>query len=360
MNHRTHAAAIACLSLALTSSAAWAQGAVEADLARGVALRRQGQDQAALEVFQSAWRRSRAPRALAQVALAEQALGHWVDAEEHLVEALEGSGDAWVRSHLAVLQSALAEIRQHVGRLDVSGEPAGAEVVVDGRVLATLPLARPLRVLTGSVTFTVRRDGYVPLTRTVQVGASYPLREPVTLARVPPAVVAVEQPPALVVVLRPVEQPVRRTHTSRVRYAGYALLGTGAATLVVSGVFLGLNLSLASDAEAATPSSAEPFGAWSRFQARASNTTAGTSDAQCALAQQQTSADAMQVRDLCDRASTSATVALVAGIAGGAVALTGIILAAAGHDREETVTARWSVAPWFAQRTGGASLQGVW
>ncbi len=353
MTNITRTAAIACLVASLTTSAAWAQGTLEADLARGVALRRQGQDEAALEVFQSAWRTSRAPRALAQVALAEQALGRWVEAEEHLVESLGGSGDAWVRGHLAVLQSALTEIRQHVGRLDIGGEPAGAEVVVAGRVRGTLPLERPLRVQTGSVTFTVRRDGYVPLTRTVQVEASYPLRETVALTRVAPAAVAAPAPS--LVVVRPAVQPTRRTRTSPVRYAGYALIGVGAAGLVVSGVFLGMNLSLAADAEAATPSSADPYGAWARFQS--GNATA---DDRCSAAQQATGADAAQVRDLCSRASTSATVALVAGIAGGAVALTGIILAAAGSDREETVTARWSVTPWFAQRAGGAVLQGAW
>ncbi len=358
MTSRTHIAAIAFLAAASTTPVARAQSNVEADLARGVALRRQGQDQAALEVFQAAWRSSRAPRALAQVALAEHALGRWVEAEEHLVEALGGTSDAWVRNRLSVLQSALTEIRQHVGRLDISGRPVGAEVVVEGRVVGTLPLERPLRVHTGSVTFTVRREGYVPATRTVQVAPSYPLRETVVLAPVPPAQV-IAPTPALVVTPM-AARPERRTRTSPVRYAGYALIATGAAGLVVSGVFLGMNLSLAGDAEAATATSAEPFGAWARFSAGASTASAQTPDAQCALARQQTGADAMQVRDLCASASTTATVALVAGIAGGAVALTGVILAAVGRDREDSATAGWSVTPWFAQRAGGATLQRAW
>jgi len=84
--------AIAALLMTLASSPTWAQTSLNAQISRGVALRRQGRDASALEVFQSAWRSSRAPRALAQVALAEQALGRWVAAEAHLVEALAAAG----------------------------------------------------------------------------------------------------------------------------------------------------------------------------------------------------------------------------------------------------------------------------
>ena len=174
-------AVMALLAALGAAAGAGAQTSLDAEIARGVALRRDGRDEAALQVFQGAWRSSRAPRALSQVALAEQALGRWVDAEAHLVEALGAGRDPWVRAHLAVLQSALAEIRQHVGRLDVVGVPAGAEVVIGGAVVGSLPLPTMLHVGVGSVTFTVRREGYIPVTRTVQVEGRFPLREQVAI-----------------------------------------------------------------------------------------------------------------------------------------------------------------------------------
>lgn len=350
----TRTAVALSLGLLLAATTASAQSEVDAAIARGVSLRREGRDQAALEVFEGVWRSSHAPRALAQVALAEQALGRWVEAEAHLVEALGASGDAWVRDHLGVLQPALADIRRHVGRLDVRGEPAGAEVVIDGQRRGALPLEAALRVPTGSVTFTVRREGYLPVTRTVQVDATYPLREMVSLTPVAPAVAVLASAPREA----PAVAPVRRTRTSGVRYAGFALLGVGVAGLAVSGVFLGLNLGAASDAEAATPTSAEPYGAWARF--RAANASAGSSDELCALARQQGAGDAAQVRDLCAQVSTSATVALAAGLAGGALAAAGLVMVAVGHPVEVREQARWSVAPWIAQRSGGAVLQGTW
>jgi hypothetical protein len=323
-------------------------------------------------VFQLAWRTSRAPRALAQVALAEQALGHWVGAEAHLVEAL-AARDPWVLSHLPVLQSALAEIRLHVGRLDVVGGPVDAEVVIDGAVVGALPLAAMLHVPTGSLTFTVRREGYIPVTRTVQVDARFPLRERVALAPAAPvAPVAPVAPLAPVVADAPVAPvvadappPVARgvapePRPTTLRYVGYALIGTGVAALAVSGAFLGVNLVSAASAGSATPASEDPYGAWARFQASENAAQQSTGRGQCALAQQRGSADAAQVRDLCARMSTSATVALSAGIAGGAVLVTGVLFTVVGRSRAPDSASRWALAPWIAANTHGASLSGTW
>ena len=357
----TRVAAIAGLVMVLGSSSSWAQTSVDAQISRGVALRRDGRDAAALEVFQSVWRSSHAPRALAQVALAEQALGRWVAAETHLVEALAASRDPWVRAHLAILQSALEEIRQHVGRLDVVGEPEGAEVVIDGAVVAHLPLSSMLHVPTGSLTFTVRRDGYIPVTRTVQVEGCFPLREQVRLARVvtraaPPEVVAPAAPAPAVL---PVRRPEPRSHA--MRNTGYVLIGTGVAALAVSGVFLGINLVTSSDASSATPSSPEPYGAWARFQAVENNAQQQPGSWQCDVARLRTGADAAQVRDLCSRISTSATVALVTGITGGALLVTGVVLAVVGRTSNPTESAsRWSLSPWIASSATGASLSRSW
>lgn len=355
--------ALLATAAALAAAPAAAQTPADAAISRGVALRREGRDEAALRVFQLAWRTSRAPRALAQVALAEQALGRWVDAESHLVEAL-AARDPWVHSHLAILQSALAEIRLHVGRLDVVGEPADAEVVIDGAVVGSLPLAAMLRVPTGSLTFTVRREGYIPVTRTVQVDARFPLRERVALAPAAPAAPVTPPAPVAATAAAGAPPPVARTapepRPPTLRYAGYALIGTGVAALAVSGAFLGVNLVSAAAAGSATPASEDPYGAWARFQASENAARQSTGRGQCALAQQRGSADAAQVRDLCSRMSTSAAVALSAGIAGGAVLVTGVLFAVAGRSRAPGSASRWSLAPWVAANAHGASLMGSW
>lgn len=343
----------------LAAAPAAAQSPTDAAISRGVALRREGRDEAALRVFQLAWRTSQAPRALAQVALAEQALGRWVDAEAHLVQAL-ATRDPWVHSHLAILQSALTEIRTHVGRLDIVGEPAGAEVVIDGAAVGTLPLDAMLRVPTGSLTFTVRREGYIPVTRTVQVDPRFPLRERVALAPAAPFPAAPVAAPPAGARPAPVTPTPAEPRPPTLRYVGYALIGTGVAALAVSGAFLGVNLVSAASAGSATPASEDPYGAWARFQATENAAQQSTGRGQCAIAQQRGSADAAQVRDLCARMSTSATVALSAGIAGGALLVTGVVFTVVGRSRAPASAARWSLSPWIAANTHGASLSGTW
>src|SRR5581483_9001377 len=113
---------------------------VDALLRRGVALRERGDDDAALRVFQRACALRCTPRVTAQVGLAEDALGRWVDAESHLTAAVGATDDFWIARHHSALVGALATVRQHLGTLEIRG-PAGAMVSVGGRPVGTLPLA---------------------------------------------------------------------------------------------------------------------------------------------------------------------------------------------------------------------------
>lgn len=61
-----------------------------------------------------------------------------------------------------------ARLREKPGRLLVTG-PKGAEVLLDGRVVATLPLAAPLEVPAGRHWLVVNLGGHVPFARAVQV-----------------------------------------------------------------------------------------------------------------------------------------------------------------------------------------------
>src|SRR5947209_3601580 len=82
------------------------EAAADAAIRRGVDLRKQGRDMDALEEFRKAYAAARSPRALAQIALAEQALGRWVDAESDLDQALASKSDPWIRKNVATLNGA--------------------------------------------------------------------------------------------------------------------------------------------------------------------------------------------------------------------------------------------------------------
>lgn len=152
----------------------------EALIDEGVTLREEGRDAEALERFQRAYELTSSGHALAQIALAEQALGRWTDAYDHLTAAL-ASGDPWVEARRSPLEQSLARIDEHVGRLELVEGVEGAEVRVNGEVVGTLPLSGPVTVPVGTVVLEVRAAGHVPMQRTLQIRAGARARERIVL-----------------------------------------------------------------------------------------------------------------------------------------------------------------------------------
>ncbi len=225
--------------LLLCPTAAAAQPVTEDSLiSRGITLREGGDDTQALAVFTQAWELGHGPRARAQVALAEQALGRWVDAEAHLVEAMESQTNPWIRRNRAPLDAALAVVRQHLGTVELRGVPTGTALRVEGRELR-FPLEVPLRVAAGAVAVELRAEGFVPWSRTLTVAAGSTETEDVTLERVAPVVVPVAAP-VVVTVVREV-----RLGNAIPRIVGLASAGLGGALLIGSTVAWALQLSAA-------------------------------------------------------------------------------------------------------------------
>ncbi|HLK89767.1 MAG TPA: PEGA domain-containing protein [Polyangia bacterium] len=140
----------------------------------GIELRKAHDDEGAARAFQQAYDQVHTPRAAGQLGLAEQALGRWEDAERHVGEALHATGDSWVAKNRATLDEALGTIEAHLGRVEVLGDPEGAEVSVNGRSVGKLPLADAVRVSAGEVDVEMHAPGYVPAQRTLNiVGGQY-------------------------------------------------------------------------------------------------------------------------------------------------------------------------------------------
>jgi hypothetical protein len=76
------------------------------------------------------------------------------------------------RRELVAVEGALiaveAPLREKPGRLLVTG-PAGAELSIDGRFTATLPLSAPLRVAPGRRFLAITKNGHLPYARDVDV-----------------------------------------------------------------------------------------------------------------------------------------------------------------------------------------------
>jgi hypothetical protein len=174
-------------------------GTVQADdeedalIRHAVQLRKHGNDRVALDDLQRAYAIKHSPRAAAQLGFAEQALGLWPLAEQHVREALDsGGGDAWVRKNRSTVEAALATIRAHVGRVQIDGGQPGAQVSVNGQPVGSMPLRDAVPVSAGPVDVEVRAAGYAPAVKTVNVAAGELARVPFVLQPVARAQV---QPP---------------------------------------------------------------------------------------------------------------------------------------------------------------------
>lgn len=212
----------------------------EALIARGVELRRRGDDEGALALFRQAYALDPGPRALAQMALAEQALGQFVDAEAHLVAALATTGDAWIESRRAALTDALSALEARLGTIELRGGVSGAEVRLDGVVAARLPLTAPLRAPPGSYRLEVTAEGRYPFVRTVIVVAEGTTRVQVDMAAAP-TTGAVSGTP---IVVSP-SSPSPQLYLARA--LGIAATATGGALLVSSAASFGVRERAAAD-----------------------------------------------------------------------------------------------------------------
>lgn len=239
---RARLALLVSTSLALVGASASAQTSQEDPReAAGQSLRAQGRDAEALEVFREVYARTRAPRALARIALAEAALGRWIDAEAHLVDALSSS-DAWIaanrREPAGGLEGALALMRSHLGNLVVRSRTPGATLWIAGVERAELPLTRPLRVSEGTLSVELRAPGHLSTVRSAVIrgGVEAPVSIDLDLDAQPTS----QAPPT-----HPHVPPVVVPDPPPLRPLGIAALGVG-----VAGLALGVGAYLAGRSDA--------------------------------------------------------------------------------------------------------------
>ncbi len=151
-------------------------------VATAIRLRADGKDREALAALRQA--AQLAPGSLrVQVHLSNvyQALGEWLLADEYLRRALASPGHPYVQRHRQALAEARSVIDDHLGKLEVAGEPAGAEVLLNGKSIGTLPLSEPVPVTVGSYTLEVRLPGHYTVSRPLSIAAREHVRESIRL-----------------------------------------------------------------------------------------------------------------------------------------------------------------------------------
>jgi hypothetical protein len=211
-------------ALCLATTNGYAQESDQEFVERGVELRKQHRDGEALEQFRRAEAIKPTPKIKAQIALAEQAMGKWVEAERDLTSALRASDDGWISNHVAALQDSLAEVRQHLGTLVVRANVQEAELWLNGERIGELPLER-LRVPAGTLLVELRTKDHEPVRHSLLLEPEATLTTEIVIAPESDPPVASAESSAKTSESRP-------THPNLQRTAAWTALGA-------SGVFLG-------------------------------------------------------------------------------------------------------------------------
>lgn len=150
-------------------------------------MRKRGQDNLALPLFQKAYELAGTPRTAAQLGLVEMQLGYRLEAETHLSEALAARNEFWIEKYRTVLDDSLRKVRAGIGEIAITGTPAGAEIAINGHRRGQLPLMIPLRVVAGPATIQLHAEGYSDGSASITVRAGEQERVSINLARLPVA-----------------------------------------------------------------------------------------------------------------------------------------------------------------------------
>jgi hypothetical protein len=161
-------AGVAALSARPARAATKAEQA-EALIHEGVELRAHDQAARALAVFQQAYQLARTPRTAAQLGLCELDLARYVDAQNHLLEALASPDHPWIAKNKAILMRQLATAAANVGELALTVSPAGADVLLNGKPMDRSLAGPSIRLEKGPVDVEVRAAGYEAAHETITI-----------------------------------------------------------------------------------------------------------------------------------------------------------------------------------------------
>jgi hypothetical protein len=132
-----------------------------ADYAAARILYEDGDYPGALTKLQAAYDASKDPRLLWNMAACEKALRHYVSVLELLERYASEGAQLITEEERQATAELVATVQAFVNELALRVQPDGATVLVDGVVLGTTPLTRPLRLDMGKRQLRIAKDGFV-------------------------------------------------------------------------------------------------------------------------------------------------------------------------------------------------------
>jgi hypothetical protein len=132
-------------------------------------LYRDGDYAGAVTKFNHAYDLAHDPRLLWNIAVCEKNLRHYASVQRLVTRYLAEGGAFLTAEDRASAEALLSAIASFVSSLTVNVNPAGAAVIVDGRVVGKSPLPEALNVDMGSHVIGAQLEGYVEQKRTIEL-----------------------------------------------------------------------------------------------------------------------------------------------------------------------------------------------
>jgi len=130
---------------------------------------------------------SKDPRLLFNMALCERNLHHYARMQTLLKQYEHDAGASLAPENRQKVEDALRAISNLVGTVNVAVAETGAVVAIDGADVGTTPLVAPVPLDLGTHTLTVRKEGFDPFEKTLDVAGGNETAVTVTLVRSVPS-----------------------------------------------------------------------------------------------------------------------------------------------------------------------------
>lgn len=176
---------------------------------------------------------------VANLGSVELTLGMARDAAEHLAQALQMGPPPKERQQI---QELFDKARAAVGELTIGASVAGAEILVDGKVVGRAPLGRSIFVKPGERVIEARREKYSSgrMRKTMEAGSA----ERITLTLLPEEIAAPQRAPLAASPLPDASSSTCAPVIVRRSSAGAAVMPAAVAGLIGNAVALGIGVGL--------------------------------------------------------------------------------------------------------------------
>lgn len=210
--------------------------------AQGNRLRKRGDHEGALIKFRAAYRLLPSFKIDLNIAFTLYDLRRHAGAAEAFARFLRKGARKSPPRIVKLARARLRKLRRLVASVRVDCTVAGAMVTINGRRRGATPLPAEVYVAPGTHRLQVAREGYVPISLTLELSAGEHVERAVELQLEPRP----QAPRAAVEA--PAEDPILVQQHRRKSTIGYIFLGTGLALAAAGGFAIGLGVSSGSDA----------------------------------------------------------------------------------------------------------------